>query len=488
MSNSKTQVSPLQVYQSRDFNGMTEANHLATHYLTEPEKMGSVLAYAFGYQEHNVLNLLTGGVKNTEYITNREYEWELHSQTERAIPVVETSPDAGSAQPGYGHTTFRIILEEKWFDYNDNLIADDRNVQAHVVQEPYQSGSGWVYTCQLTSPDDRMFIDPSLISLGAKWSKDYTSVGEDSEKGGGHGYATPYKLRNHLNTLRKTYKVTGDAAQAIMVVELYSPDGQGTKLWTKLAEWTAMAKWYREIDRSFIYSQYNKSKSGEVKLQDGNGRPIYHGAGLREQIAPANKRYYTRLTYEILDEFLLDLSYAASKWGGDHKFVALTGKMGMREFDRAMKEYNNSNGITITDHGTFITGSGSELAVEGYFKTVKFMNGIELTLKEFPPYDEMVHNRTLHPLTLKPIESYRFTILNFGRKDGKSNIAKVAMTNREDAMWHVCGSTDPFGGVAKGVNVMRSNGKDSYDVHYLTQCGIKVSDPTSCGELILRAC
>ena len=107
---------------------------------------------------------------------------------------------------------------------------------------------------------------------------------------------------------------------------------------------------------------------------------------MREQISPANKRYYTKLTYEILDEMLLDLSYCAKKWGGDHKFVALTGKMGMREFDRAMKEYNKGNNITITDHGTFITGKGDSLQIDGYFRTVKFMNNIELTVKEFEPY------------------------------------------------------------------------------------------------------
>ena len=106
------------------------------------------------------------------------------------------------------------------------------------------------------------------MKVGARWSKDWSAVEEYSNKGGGHGYSTPYKLRNHLTTLRKTYKVTREAAKAVMIIELFSPDGsQSTKLWTKLAEWTAMAQWYREIDRSFIYSQYNKDAKGEITLQ-----------------------------------------------------------------------------------------------------------------------------------------------------------------------------------------------------------------------------
>jgi hypothetical protein len=116
------------------------------------------------------------------------------------------------------------------------------------------------------------------------------------------------------------------------------------------------------------------------------------------------------------------------------------------------------------------------------------MNGIELTVKEFSPYDDIVANRALHPLTKKPIESYRFTILNFGRKNGKANIRKVAMKDSEMAMWHVSGSTDPYGGVANSINTQKSSGIDGYEVHFLAQCGIMVEDPTSCGELILRIC
>jgi hypothetical protein len=488
MGLSKTQVSPLQVYQTRDFNGLTETNHLSNAYLIEPEKVGSVLAYAFGTQENNVLTLLTGGIGQVMYVNNREYEWHLHNQSERAIDCIEDSPQIASQTPGYGGAVFQIILSEKWFEATDNLVGDDGETMVYVIREPYQSGSGWVYDVQLTDPDPSVFVDPELLKIGARWSKYWSSNGEYSDKGSGDGYSTPYLLRNQLTTLRKTYKVTREAAKAVMVVELCDDNGNKTKLWTKHAEWTAMAKWYRELDRSYIYSKYNKDAQGMVKLQSQNKRPVYHGAGFREQISPANKRYYTKMTYEILDEFLLDLSYAADKWGGDHKFVALTGKMGMREFDRAIKEYAAGNNIRVTDNGTFINGKGDNLEFTGYFKTVEFLNGISLTVKEFPPYDDIVHKRKLHPVTKKPVESYRFTIMNFGTKNGRANIRKVAMKDSDMAMWHVAGSTDPMGGVAKSIGTQRASGIDGYDVHFLAQCGIMVEDPTSCGELILRIC
>ena len=242
----------------------------------------------------------------------------------------------------------------------------------------------------------------------------------------------------------------------------------------------------KEIDRSFIYTIYNKESKGEVRLEGKNKRPVYHGAGIRQQIAPANRLILAKYTYDILDEFLLDLSYNADRWGGDYNFVGLTGKMGIREFNRAVLARQKELGITVTNAGTFITGSGDNLTLTGHFKSVEFLNGVSLTVKEFSPYDDKVRNRTLHPVSKKPLESYRMTILNFGTVKGKANIRKVAKKNSENAMWYVCGSTTPMGEVANSMNVMRSNGVDGYEVHMLAEVGIQIQDPTSCGEIIMN--
>lgn len=477
-------ISPLQVYKSKNFSGLTEHNHLVNAYLREPHKMDGILAYAFGITGNSVMNLLTSGLGNTLYIGEKEFTWDLYGKTERAIELLEDCTDGGTT-PGINSTAFRLKFAERLFEPTDNLTSDQRT-QVHVIAEPYQDAVGWVYTVQLTDPDPTKFIDLADIVAGARFSKEYSSVEEFSIKGGGVSYNTPFKLKNQLTTLRKQYSVTRNAAKGVMVIELPDPGNpkKKTKLWTKLAEWNAMTEWMREIDRMLIYSIYNKNSSGVITLKGENQRPIFHGAGFRQQISPANIRYYSQLTYALLDDFLLDLSYAANAFGGDHKFIALTGKMGLREFDRAVRDEMKGQGITITNSGTFIAGEGQELVFQGQFVTVKFLNGIELTVKEFPPYDDLVQNRTLHPISKKPIESYRFTILNIGRKDGVANIQKVALEDSENVMWHVAGSTDPYGGVVKSINTQRSSSVDGYEVHMLEECILKVADPTSCGELI----
>lgn len=478
----QTDVSPLQLHKLRALPaGMTESDHLSAAYLTEPERMDAVLAYAFGTQNETVLSMLTGGIGNTRFVSNREYTWDLHGQTERAVVV--TGPlQVGNA--GLAGMPFRWKMEEGIFNVSDNLVSDD-GTMCRVSAVSF-NGIDYIYTAVLTDPDPKKTINADQLLAGARFSKDFSTVEEFSDKGGGTDFVAPMTLKNQLTTLRKHYAVSRSAATDVMVIELFSEDGKSTRLWTKLAEWTALAQWYKEIDRSFIYTIYNKDPQGVVRLQGKNQRPVYHGAGIRQQISPANKFYYAKLTYDAIDEFLLDLSYNASRYGGDYNFIALTGKMGIREFNRAVIQRKNELGISITDSGTFITGTGDNLTLTGHFKKVEFLNGVSLTVKEFSPYDDKVRNRTLHPVSKKPIESYRFTILNFGTIKGKANIRKVAKKASENAMWHVCGSTTPFGDVATSISTMRSTGLDGYEVHMLAEVGIQLQDPTSCGEMIMR--
>lgn len=480
----QAKVSDLQLHSLRKLpTGMTESSHLSQAYLTAPEQMDGVLAYAFGTQNENVLSMLTGGMGNTKFVDNREYKWEIHGQVERSV-AVSGDPVTTSTQPGLGGLQFTFRVGDDLFRVSDNIVADDGTMAR--VSAVGNNGLDFLITAVLSDPDTSKWLDPKNIQEGARWSKDYSTVEEFSTDGGGTDFQAPMTLTNQLTTLRKSYQVTRSAATDVMVIELKGPDGKGTRMWTKLAEWTALGQWYREIDKHMIYSIYNKNSQGVVTLKGENQRPVYHGAGLRQQISPSNKRTYFKLSYELLDTFLLDLSYNADRWGGNHNFVALTGKMGMREFSRAIEKRQTALGITVTDNGTFITGSGDNLTLTGHYKSVEFLNGIKLTIKEFNPYDDLVRNRKLHPVTQKPLESYRFTILNMGTVNGKANIRKVAKRDSENAMWHVCGSTTPYGGVSKSMDTMRSNGFDGYKVHLLAEIGIQVQDPTSCGELIMR--
>jgi hypothetical protein len=78
--------------------------------------------------------------------------------------------------------------------------------------------------------------------------------------------------------------------------------------------------------------------------------------------------------------------------------------------------------------------SDGKIICGGQFTTYKGLNGIELTLKHFPSYDNPVYNRELHPVTGKPLESYRMTFVDISTQDGEPNLKKIVRKGREMVM------------------------------------------------------
>jgi hypothetical protein len=375
-----------------------------------------------------------------------------------------------------------LWLEDKWFGPGAILELDDKDYQLRVAGAPYQDGNEWVYTCFMADGQASRFVPYTLLQAGSQVSRLGSAYEEYSEEADIINYNTHIALRNHLTTVRLSYDITGSAYSTVLAVALKDPKtGKTSYLWSDFQEWKAMREWFKRLERQLVYSRYNANPDGTTDLMGTNGRPVYIGAGLLQQIAPANRRPYTELSAGLLEDFLFDLSYNILG-SSERKFVAFTGEMGMREFDRVLKQ--KAAAYQLVD-SKFITGSGQELILGGQFVTYRMTNGIELTVKHTPLYDDTVHNRTMHPVTGKPLESYRFTFLDFGMRDGEANIVKVVRKGRELSQWYTGGSVAPGAGYAKSISTLRSNAKDGYSVHFLGEVGIMVRDPRACGELYM---
>lgn len=473
-------VNNLQLYQGKKFAGLTDTNHLATAFLTEPEMVNNTLSFVFGFKYKNPLSLFTGGLGKTRMLNNRQYDWPLIGDLERPIKVTRNLNDGGSTPGLYGQT-FRVVLADKEFASGEVLIPDNRDYPVIVVGEAIQDGAEFIYTLQLVNPDPAAFMPPALIAAGKEFSKDYSAYEEGSHRSGLTTYGSPFMLRNHLTTQRKHREITGSAQTDVMAILMKDPvSGKTSALWSDIQEWTFLAQWYRELDRSLMYSTYSAKANGTNPLKGENGRPTYIGAGLRQQISPSNKRTYTQLTENVIREFMLDLTYNV-KADGDAKFVAMAGWGFMDNFDRAMKQ--SIAGWTLVD-SKFVSGSGQNLTLGGQFLTYKGINGIEMTVVHQPLYDDPVHNRQLHPVTGRPVESYRATFIDYGMYGGESNIIKVAKKDRESVMWYTGGSTGPAGH-NNSSSRMGSSSFDGYKVEVLSESGIMLQNPMSCGELIL---
>lgn len=471
-------INGLQLYKSRWHAGLTESSHLSNALLTEPEVASTTISRVFGYAGVTALDFLTKGLGRSKELTNREYLWYLQGDDEKAILITGNFGDGG-ATPGINRQTFRVKVQESWFSNSDVLVPDNRDFPVRVMGDPEFDGTDYVLTLKLTNPDPTQFMPTAQIAAGMQLSKEYSTQEEFSSTSGDTHFATPFALRNHMSTLRKSYSITRSAMTDILIIQAVDAQtGKKTNMWVTYAEWQALAQWYREVESMLWYSKFSANPSGLTDVLGTSGRPVFSGAGIREQISASNKRYYTTLTENIIREFLIDLSYN-TRPEGQRKFVAFTGEYGFSEFDKAMK--SSASQFVLVD-SKFVTGQGQELALGGQFTTYRGLNGTELTLKKLPLYDNTIRNRTLHPASKRPIESYRFTILDFSMYDGESNIQKVYKKDSEMVQWYIEGSCGPMGTKRNNAS---SSPVDGYIVHYLTECGIMVKNPLSCGELIL---
>ena len=482
-----TVLNGLQLYRSKWFSDLVDENMLSNALMTKPHEVSTVLSYIFGTYENSVIDFLTSGLGKTITVENRQYEWPVMIAHDKAIEIHDAkwqgAAIADDSTPGIGQTPILVYTKEKWFGPGAIVAFDEREFQARVSGAPYADGDYFVYTLYVADGKAESFIPARLLQKYSRISREGSAYEEYSEEADIVNYNTPLKLRNHLTTMRLAYDITGSAYSSKMVIEMKDPkSGKSSYLWSDYQEWVALRQWYQTIDRFLVYSKYNANPDGTTDLKGTNGRPVYIGAGLLQQIAASNRQYYTKLTADLLEDYLFNLSYNILA-KGERKFVALTGEMGMKEFDRVLKE--KASGYTLVDT-KFVSGSGQELTLGGQFTTYKMLNGIELTLKHFPLYDDIVYNRTLHPVSGKPLESYRMTFIDFGMRDGESNVQKVVRKDREMSMWHVAGSVAPGSGHAKSKSTLRANAKDGYTVNFLTEQGIMMKDPTTSGELIME--
>lgn len=480
----------LVLYRGKWFSDLIDTAKISAASQQNPYQVATVLSYVFGTKDdgyNTSLDMLTGGLGNVLTIDQPSWEWNVVIDQDRAVTIRDAKWNGASIEDdttaGLGNTPIMLWLEDNWFASGAILEFDDKEYQVRVSGAPYQDGNLWVYTCYVADGNPASYIPASLLKNGCQVSRLASAYEEYSEEGDILNYNTHYKMRNYLTTIRINYDITGSAYSTVMAIALQDPKtGKKSYLWADYQEWVAMREWYKRVERMLVYMKCNVNKDGSCNLKGTNGRPVFIGAGLLEQIAPSNKRYYTRLTAELLEDFLFDLSYNVLGTN-ERKFVALTGEMGMREFDRVLKEKMVNMNLIDT---IFVTGSGDNLTFGGQFKTYKMTNGIELTLKYFPLYDNLTYNRKLHPITKKPLESYRMTFLDLGRRDGEANIVKVVRKDREFVTWTTGGAVLPSG-YGKSINTLRSNGKDGYTVFFLGEMGIMLRDPRACGELVMDA-
>ncbi|HAH23896.1 MAG TPA: hypothetical protein DCL77_09075 [Prolixibacteraceae bacterium] len=454
--------------------GMTDENSLSRALLTQPDVLSPVLTHLAGREDKRFpLSFLTEGIGHIKYINDIEYDYPVMGRLNKAVTALKLI--AGN---GIAHSRFKVGFAEKWF-VKQYIIENPSGLQMRIMEDPYEGDGGlWIYTVQLITTDSADFVVAADIE-GLSFVQLFAPVAMSGSRGNESNTVAPSKMRNQISMIRKSYRYEGNVQNRTINVE-FNIGGRVTKLWSDFEEWQNMLRWKEEVEYASWYSQYNRDKSGIVHMKDDNGQIITLGSGVLEQIP--NYDTYSQLTAKKIKNTVRDVLYGASD-ASNMNIILFTGLGGLEEFDTAMKqELIAGSYIKNTDPSSFVTGSGNNLTLGGFFTSYKHIDGHTVTVRHLPLLDSGARalNSPKHPITGLPLESYRMIFLDMSSYDGETNIASVSRKGREMIRWAVAGATIPKGFTG---NDLRANDIDGASVHFMKETGISIRRATNCMHL-----
>lgn len=484
-------INKLQVRQARfDSTRMTDLNHWSKQMALKPEVFEGPHRTLFA-SKTNSLNLSQGnilesvfGLGNTKYIDDLNWGWKMKAQGFRAITILENRT-AGD-KPGQYRQPIKVLVDvdlgtigESWWPG-----SSDKS-QVAMIKEKVKEGRGYLYTLETYTEGAEHFILPKYLKAGVKWTRAFAMRGEAAESGGYTEHGTNIEYRNSLVKLRKEYKVTDFAAQAVLDIAFQDDEGKVHRSWMDMYEANYHMAMNKELTNSAMYSRL-----GDAPITDpDSGYPINPGAGMQQQIEfGGNVERYTTLTAELIEAFFDRMVYSRISPGDLGEVVGFSGHYGMKEFAKALDIWTGGKAI-IRNSSEFLSKDASGVHKNslrtGYqFTTFDLPNGGAFKLIHNPLNDDKGLHRDIDPLTGFPLESQRITILDVTGGNGasintKDNI-KLVRKNK------VYGTTIVEGRYGPGGNISTkpTHSGDYYRVDISDSIGIEITDPTQTGELV----
>ena len=445
---------------------MTDMNSLSNALLSRPAELSPIITHLAGKDDMRFpLSFLSEGLGNSEGIDRLEYEYRVQTRKLMTRPVAVTN---AGANIGQGGSTFVLRFPDKWFIF-PYVIVNGAGEQARIMKEAEEAtgGSGWDYTLQLVNPASAAVLSDGFTQ-GDLWAQLFAPVGVDFSRGNASNWQAPGKVRNKLSTIRKSYHMSGNAKDYVAEFTLPTKGKSTTKLWMDYEEYQHMLAFKEECEMLFWYGQRTYGADGVVNMKDENGQPVVIGPGLLEQII--NRETYAELSEGALLNVIGDLFYGMTD--ANKKSITLyTGTGGMREFDRALKDFFGANQWQVGGETRFITGSGRSLGLTGYFKSYEHIDGHTVNVVKMPLFDHgpVARARGLHPVTGYSLESYRMVFVDQSSYDGQSNLKMVNKKGREHLRWCVAGAVTPRGFDS---NMSRASDVDGASVHMLKTAAV----------------
>jgi hypothetical protein len=475
-------ISPLQLYEPKDWSGLTTENHLGMIYAQEPQLVSNLIERVFSANlgGDDVVSFLTKFPKLT-IDDDRPYSWLLQGSDETNYTIVDyfnADMSTKPTLPGVARAPFVMIFNARAFEATDVIVGEKPELyKLRVIKDPERYGTGWAYTVQLVTGNDELSV-PAADLTDTKWSKDYSLVEQTlSKRGGTVTHTSPFKMENTLSMIRKQYEVPGNMIRKgrnkPLAFSFMDANGKVQTQWIKKLDWDFLVQFRRERARLLLYGNSNKTVDGSYGNIGESGYEIRSGYGLYEQMAPSNIFYYNTFDIDWLTEIALGLSVGKLPEDKRH-FVLSTGEYGMYQFHKAIE--SRATGWTPNQTESRFFGSGQNLGYGGQFTEYRTVNGLTFTLMHDPMKDDPVRNKLVHPEG-GLYSSREYDLLDFGTANGEANIQLVGLDGDEEIFKYIPGLRDPYSPynnlTAPG---MTASPVDGYEVHKAFIGGIRIKN------------
>lgn len=427
----------------------------------QPEKITPILTMLMGSEDNRFpLHYLSEGMKSTIEIAGDEYEYDVMGRIFKAVPLAAA---VTTTNAGIGFSEFVMPFNEGIFPEKYTIISP-RGYQL-VIKSRKNIGGQWQYNVAISGAKSASDFVPAVeLQAGALYTLGWFQAASWGSRGSESTTTSPQKVRGDVSTIRKSYAWEGNVKyRGAKGIALGNKGGGETQLWWPFEEWQHNLSFRRECESAYWYSKSNRDANGQINERDAEGNPIFRGSGLLEQIV--NKDTYSELTAEKIKQTIRDTFFGMSD-AQNKQITLFTGTGGRDAFDQAMKADLLGQGyIKLTDN-KFVTGSGRNLRLGGYFDTYEHVDGYVINVVTNRLYDDGPASKGLfHPKTGLPLESYRMTFVDTSVYDGQSNLVMISKKGRSMVRGLVKGMNEVSQGFAG--NDVISTDKDASSLHML---------------------
>ena len=453
----------MQVYAGTYGTGTLPENALNTALLQSPEIASALISL---YPRYAMTYLLekTGRYAAEKIIGDKTYEWKVLGRSNRATLAV--AADSSTSDVSTVGGAVEVGCATEYLNIND-VIRFQSGATALVTAAYSSTNSS--YAAKLISGTVDVSADLADNAIINTIGSAFPDGSAGSDVGSFH--VLPETHRNYLSVMRKKIEISAKDMTDVTWIE-----NNGHKVWFFTQEQLLM--------NEFLYQQELQRWYGATTVSAHTGvggtAPTVTsglnlmGDGILAQIDSANADTYDAfagLSEDDIIDFIGKLSRNAQSAEGN-EWCVFTGTDGMVQFTKAMKDFLKDGGSAAV----MADKKGKDISIGGNFREF-YCLGNKIVLAHCPVFDDP----NLHASTSD--ESGKMVFIDFSQQGGQANVEIVAKgaegQKRTLVKKYITGMVDPF----NPKSAVASNGDDKFECQVLSETGIILRNPLSCGIL-----